>query len=54
MPAFKYQPHESLVTLPFEWHPSLTYGISLMKGEERPYIRDFVQITQELFEKAKK
>lgn len=49
MPEFKYQKNEKLIAVPFEWNEKISYGISLKKGDEKPYVKEFVTITQKIF-----
>ncbi len=49
MPEFKYQKNESLIAVPFAWHERISYGIAVKKGDERPYVKVFVDITKKVF-----
>lgn len=52
MPEFKYQRNEKLVAVPFEWDEKVSYGITVKRGKEKPYVREFVRMTKKFFEKS--
>ena len=52
MPEFKYQRNENLIAVPFEWGEKVSYGISVKRGDEKPYVKEFVRMTKEFFEKV--
>ncbi len=49
MPEFKYLKNEKLVAVPFEWEEKVSYGISVKKAEDRPYVNEFVRMTKKFF-----
>ncbi len=49
MPEFKYQKNEALLAIPFVWHEKISYGISVKKGIDKPYVKAFVDLTKKSF-----
>lgn len=51
MPEFKYLKNERLTAIPFAWDEEVSYGISVKKGDQKPYVKEFVRMTKECFER---
>ena len=49
MPEFKYHENDQLIAIPFAWDNQISYGISVKKEEERSYVKEFVNLTKEIF-----
>ena len=50
MPEFKYLKNDKLIAVPFEWKEKVSYGISVKKGVEKPYVKEFIRMTKFVFE----
>ena len=51
MPEFKYHENEQLIAIPFAWNEQISYGISMKKGEERVYVKEFAKLAKEILGK---
>lgn len=49
MPEFKYHENEKLIALPFEWDKKVSYGITMKKGEERIFVKEFAELAKNLW-----